>query len=371
MAPPRARPDQRDRHGAGQGLRSVPGGVARPDRPRRRPDHDPPVPDPRPRPRLVVGAPARPRPGARIARARPLSDGGLPAAPDPDDHDGDRHAVVRHPGERGGQPGRRLVAGGRGGLPDRVGVGRPARPDLDPRTLAGIQAVAAGHHGRQRADDDGARDRWPRSSCARVDPAYDAVLAGTPAALPLDDVVRRCAHRERRRHPGPPDPGRRVDEAGAREPDARGRRPVRAEGERPGDDVPGRRLASTASRGSARAGPSSSPRSSRSPRRPPGPRSGRRSISCGPRDARPGAARGCGGHARGDRRRVAPRPLRRDARRAAGRRGRRWVRPRARRRGDLRRRSRSSPSSSSTPNADRARPRSCGRSACRAGRSAC
>ena len=36
--------------------------------------------------------------------------------------------LVRHPGERGRQPGRRLVAGGRGGLPDRVGVGRPARP---------------------------------------------------------------------------------------------------------------------------------------------------------------------------------------------------------------------------------------------------
>ena len=36
LAPPRARPDQRDRHGADDGLRSVPGGVAGPDRPRRR-----------------------------------------------------------------------------------------------------------------------------------------------------------------------------------------------------------------------------------------------------------------------------------------------------------------------------------------------
>ena len=46
-----------------------------------------------------------------------------------------------------------------------------------------------------------------------VDPAYDAVLAGTPAALPLTTWFAAAPDRERCRHPGPPDPGRRVDEA--------------------------------------------------------------------------------------------------------------------------------------------------------------
>ena len=61
--------------------------------------------------------------------------------------------------------------------------GGPLDRNLDPRTLAGIQAVAAGI-----TVDNAPMTTAPGTVATfllrAVDPAYDAVLAGTPAALP-------------------------------------------------------------------------------------------------------------------------------------------------------------------------------------------
>ena len=221
LAPPRARPDRRDR--------------------RRRRDRgfDPflaasPVliglavglitirlyPIPGPRPRLVVGAPARPRPGARAAHARPLPDGRLPAAPDPDADHGDRHAVVVvQASVEGSQVD---VSWQEVGADYRIETasGGPLDPDLDPRTLPGVEAVAAGITRRRRAD----RRRRPGPSATFLLRAVDPGLRRGPGRdrrrrSPLPTWFAAAPTGRDAGTAGRPDPGRRLD--AARRPGAR------------------------------------------------------------------------------------------------------------------------------------------------------